>query len=471
MTEQVIDPARPILTIKDREFIIQGHRQTYAEPNSEALKLLESKIEDDGTPEAPPGDPKDTNLLPYKPLAVQDLQNFRRWCGPISGSKDNTEYTDAIGASILKVTDAYIRQICLFVNSHSPVRNRREDYPTMAYLPHDFWNPPTDPPTEAYIEERAEYIRTTARLPPQRITALTHLFIHITSSPKNLDVKPESALMVITPRAATIEYFDQMDHPDKHHRIGNIMNVISRVDPTCHGTWLELADWKCRAGQSGGQSEILDLPAERKRSSQIWVCTSALGQALGHDVGMLYPLKAMETMGFGSYDFLMWRQAMVIVIDLYRGYFSNVFGDPQYKPRVKIMFGHRMYKEGKTFPWVDNSRQRRNGSPWLHFSEKVYRRLLPRELAQWNGSNAWRNLDEEGLYHRATERMRHPNRKGRYYGAPKGTQLGEFGEKMKGTRARRLRMWLEDVDANEGKRIDRYHSPNDSVGWFVGSRM
>ncbi|KAF7877417.1 hypothetical protein EAF04_001094 [Stromatinia cepivora] len=471
MAEQVIDPAKPILSIKDRETILQGHRQTYAEPNSAALKVLDSNIEGIGTPAGPTDDQKDTNLLPFKPLTIQDLQNFRHWCGPIPDLPNSIEYTDTIGASILKVTDAYIRQICRFVNSHSPVRNRRDDYPTMAYLPHDFWNPPTDPPSEAYIEERAEYIRTTARLPPQRISALTHLFIHITPSPKNLKVKPESALMVITPRAATIEYFDQMDHPDKHRRIGDIMSVISRVDPTRHGTWLELADWKCRAGQSGGQLDILDLPTEKKRASQIWVCTNALGQAFGHDVQMFCPLKPLETAGLDEYDFLMWRKAMVIVIDLYRGYFSNVIGDPQYKPRVKRMFGHRIYREGEKKPWLDNPRQRREGSPWLHFSEKVYRRLLPRELAQWNASNVWRNLDEEGLYKKAIERMRHHTRDGRYDGAPQGAELGEFGEKMKGTRARKLRMWLEDTDINEGRRVNRYHNPDDSVGWNMGGRM
>ncbi|ESZ94399.1 hypothetical protein SBOR_5192 [Sclerotinia borealis F-4128] len=472
MAEQVIDPAKPILSIKDRETIIQGNAQTYAEPRGESLEIIRSNIRGRTGPHpaVPDEDPQDTNLLPFRPLTTANLDDFLDWCGPVQGINDQTEYSAGIGSSILRVTDAYLRQICLFVNSHSPVRNRRDDYPTMAYLPHDFWAPPTFPPSAEYLEDRAKFIRTTAGLPPPRLRALTHLFIHIASFPSTPDIKPDSALMVITPRAATIEYLDQLDSPGKHHIIGDILSVISRVDTDCSSTWLELGDWKARVGSSGG-AEVADRPPEKLRASQIYVCTNALAQAFGHDVNMYCGFRPMETTGFeNSFDFLMRRKAMVIAIDLYRGYFSNVIGDPQYKPRVKRIFGHHIHKEGPQKPWIDNARQARNGSPWLHFAERVYRRLLHREMAQWNAENKWRGLDEEQLYNKARMRMRNPTRAGRYEGAPEGKDLGGFGNAMKMTRIRNLRRWMEDKDCERG-RVDRYHPRSESVGWDVGGNI
>lgn len=465
MAEQVIDPAKTILTAKDREIIEQGHRQTYAYPDDEIEKMLLSYEE--FPPRQPDGDLRDTNLLPYKPLTYSDLVTFRQYCGPISGINDNHSYSPKIGTILLQVADAYLRQICLFVNSHSPTRNLRDDYPTMAYLPHDFWNPPTDPPEEAYIEDRATFIRTKARLPPQRLRALTHLFIHLTPYPNNLTIKPHSALMIITPRAATIEYFDQLDHPNKHYLIGDLMSVISRVDPDRTSTWLELADWKCRAGASKDIA-VTDRPEEKRRTSQVAVCTDALAQAFGHDINMFSPIGPGETTGFlNTYDFMMYRKATIIFKDLWRGYFSNVIDDVQYKPRVKRIFGHRPYKEGENSEHIDDPRQRRGDPPWVHFSEMVYRRLLPRELAQWNASNIWRGLNEEELQEKARMRMRDHTRAGRYNDMPKGSELGEFGKAMERKRERKLRQWLEDADCDGGKRVDRYHSKDDSVGWEV----
>ncbi|KAA8569874.1 hypothetical protein EYC84_002217 [Monilinia fructicola] len=467
MVEQVIDPAKPIMTFRDRQTILEGHAQTYARPDekdTELMEYLNSYMGPD--PEEPPGDLRDTNLLPFRPLTRTDLQRFMEWCGPLSSVGSDMEYSSKIGKSILKVTDAYIRQICLFVNSHSPVRNTRKDFATMAYLPHNFWDPPTNPPTEEYIEDRAEFIRTTARLPPSRLQALTHLFIHIVPSPSSTKVKPDSALMVITPRAATIEYFDQLDDTTRHFLIGDIMNVISRVDRDRHSTWLELGDWKCRAGASSGDLDTEYRPREKVRATQIHVCTTALGQAFGHDVNMFTGLVGGRYIdNRPAYDILNWRKAIVIAYDLHCGYFSNVIGDRHYKPRVKRMFGHRRHKEGDKKAWIDSARQRRNGSPWLHFSPQVYKRLLPRELAQWNAENIWRQLDEEELAELARERMEHPVRSGRYDQMPQGAELGEFGERMKWKRARVLRMWLEDRDVDGGRRVTRYHTPDESVGW------
>ncbi|QSZ32390.1 hypothetical protein DSL72_001964 [Monilinia vaccinii-corymbosi] len=468
MAEQIIDPAKPTMSSKDRETILQGHAQTYASPSEEDIETVIRKIERGWGPEPgrSDGDLRDTNLLPFRPVTRLDLRDFMSFCGPVSGMESKVEYSSQIGESILKVTDAYLRQICLFVNSHSPVRNARADYPTMAYLPHDFWEPPSDPPTEEYIEDRARFIRTTARLPPQRLENLTHLFIHITPRRSSTDIKPNSALIVITPRAATIEYLDQLDHPGKHQLIGDIMNVISRVDPDRHSTWLELADWKCRAGASGGRIEIMNRPADQLRGTQILVCTNALAQAFGHDVNMPCEVpRGAHDDDQSTYDLLMWRRAIVIALDLYRGYFSNVIGDPQYKPRVKRMYGHRPHKQGDTKAWIDCARQRRNGPPWLHFSPFVHERLLDRELAQWNAENIWRGLDEEQLEELARLRERNPARMGRYYNAPRGAELGEFGPKMKLERAKRLRMWLEDADLGEERRVSRYHHPDCCVGW------
>ncbi|TGO17655.1 hypothetical protein BPAE_0414g00010 [Botrytis paeoniae] len=475
MTEQVIDPAKPILTFKDEALIVQGHRQTYEQPDEIALEILQKALHDDrrGPPRAPSGDPRDTNLLPFQQLSLLDLQRFLWFCGPVNGPDDSVVYNERIGASILKVTDAYLRQICLFVNSHSPIRNRHDDYPTMAYLPHDFWAPPTNPPPEEYIEDRAKFIRTKARLPPQRLRALTHLFIHITPSPTHLAVKPDSALIVVTPRAATIEYFDYLDHPDKHYIIGDIMNVISRVDPDRDTTWLELADWKCRTGENLGADDVSDRPPARLRGSQIHVCTDALGQAFGHNVRLTYPMAVGELMNFYGkrYDFVNWRKAMIITIDLYLGCFSNVITDRQFKPRVKRIFGHRPYKEGENQPWIDNARQRRGGTRWLHFNNKVFRRFLSRELAQWNASNIWRGLDEMDLIEKARIREGHPNRLGRYDDMPTGAELGEFGKEMKGRRTRKLRRWLEDRDVDEGYRVTRYHKDTETIGWVIGKGL
>ncbi|KAM0304954.1 hypothetical protein ACHAO8_011320 [Botrytis cinerea] len=475
MAEQVIDPAKPILSFRDRELITQGHRQTYEQPDEISLGIIEKAIYDDrrGPPRVPGGDPKDTNLLPFQQLSLLDLQRFLAFCGPVSGPDDQTAYNENIGASILKVTDAYLRQICLFVNSHSPIRTGREDYPTAAYLPHDFWAPTTNPPTEEYIEDRAKFIRTKARLPPQRLRALTHLFIHITPFPTHLSMKPDSTLLVITPRAATIEYFDYLDHPDKHYIIGDIMNVISRVDPDRDSTWLELADWKSRTGENKGADQVRDRPPARLRGSQIHVCTDALGQALGHNVRLDYPMHLGETMNYygKEYDFVNWRKAMIITVDLYLGYFSNVITDRQFKPRIKRIFGHRPYKEEEKQPWIDNARQRRGGTRWLHFNNKVFRRLLPRELAQWNASNIWRGLGEVELIEKARIREGHPSRLHRYHDMPEGAELGEFGKEMKGRRARKLRRWLEDQDVDEGRRVTRYHTDLETIGWIIGGGM
>ncbi|KAF5868361.1 uncharacterized protein Bfra_007559 [Botrytis fragariae] len=458
MTEQVIDPAKPILTFKDEVLIVQGHRQTYEQPDEIAFEILEKALYDEGRgpPRAPSGDPKDTNLLSFQQLSLLDLQRFLSFCGPVNGPDESVVYNERTGASILRVTDAYLRQICLFINSHSPIRNTRDDYPTVAYLPHNFWAPPTNPPTEEYIEDRAKFIRTKARLPPQRLRALTHLFIHITPFPTNLAVKPDSALLVVTPRAATIEYFDYMDHPDKHYIIGDIMNVISRVDPDRDSTWLEFADWKCRTGENWGAYDVSDRPPVRLRGSQIHVCTDALGQAFGHNVRMDYPMAPGELMNFYGkvYDFVNWRKAMIIAIDLYLGYFSNVITDRQFKPRVKRIFGHRPYKEGDNQPWIDDTRQRRG--------------VLD---AQWNASNIWRGLDEMELIEKARIREGNPNRLGRYDDMPTGAELGEFGKEMKGRRTRRLRRWLEDRDADEGHRVTRYHKDTETIGWVIGGGL
>ncbi|KAI9642555.1 hypothetical protein NHQ30_009360 [Ciborinia camelliae] len=469
MEEQVIDPAKLTLSMKDRETILEGNAKTYAEPDQEGLKTLAAVSQVLAQPAVPKfkSDPQDTNLLPFQQLEPGDLTCFWGWCRPDERSVVNIPLpaTRGVSAAILKVTDAYLRQICLFVNSHSPERNGREDYPTMAYLPHDFWAPPTNPPTEEYIEDRATFIRTTAHLPPPRLRALTHLFIHIAPFASKLDRLQESALIVITPRAATIEYFDQHDNPDRHHLLADMMNVISRVDPDRHSTWLELADWKCRAGTSGGRAEALSRPPAKRRESQVYVCTNALAQAFGYDVNMECPADGVrqdpeyDTM----YDNIIDRKVMVIIIDLVRGYFSNVIHDRQYRPRIKRMFGHHTYEEGVDRPWMDNWRQKRNGPPWVHFSEQIYRRLLPRELAQWNGENKWRGLDEEALMEQARTKGRMSQRVGRYDGAPTGAELGEFGLNWRGRRARRLRSWLEDKDC-EGKRVDRYHPADQSLG-------
>jgi hypothetical protein len=332
----------------------------------------------------------------------------------------------------------------------------------MAYLPHDFWVPPTNPPTEEYIENRAEFIRVAAHLPPTRLKALTHLFIHLAPHASDPGRKQDSALIVITPRAATIEYLDLLDSNDKHHVLGDILNVISRVDLDRDSTWLELADWKCRVGAAGGELEASESPYGKKRSTQIYTCTNALGQAFGHDVDMRCVLQTFNISN--TYDIIMRRKAQIIALDLFRGYFSNVKGDPQYKPRVKRIFGHRIHEEGEERVWVDNHRQRRNGSPWLHFPEKIYRRFLLRELAQWNGENRWRGLSEEELYQKARVRMRDLNKRGRYRDAPMDTELGEFGKGQEGKRTRKLRRWLEDKDC-EGRRVDRYHKFDLSAGW------
>ncbi|KAB8298654.1 hypothetical protein EYC80_000832 [Monilinia laxa] len=467
MVEQIIDPAKPIMSFQDRETILEGHAQTYARPDerdTELMDYLNSYVGPD--PETPDGDLRDTNLLPFKPLTRVDLQQFMDWCGPFLGLDSDMEYSSRIGESVLKVTDAYLRQICLFVNSHSPVRNTRKDFATMAYLPHDFWDPPSNPPTEEYIEDRAEYIRTTARLSPSRLQALTHLFIHIIPSQSLIDVKPDSALIVITPRAATIEYFDQLDDTTKHYLIGDIMNVISRVDRDRQSTWLELGDWKCRAGASTGELNTAHRPPDKLRATQIHVCTTALAQAFGHDVNMFCGLAGGRYIdNRPAYDILNWRKAIVIAYDLHCGYFSNVIGDRHYKPRVKRMFGHRRHNEGDKKTWIDNARQRRNGSLWLHFSPQVYKRLLPRELAQWNAENIWRGLDEDELMELAKTRMEHPARRGRYVHMSQGAELGEFGSRMKWQRARVLRMWLEDRDVIGGRRVSRYHNSDVSVGW------
>lgn len=472
MAEQVIDPAKPIMSVRDKETITAGNVRTYALPTVEELQEIRLRIGPYPGGVAEPDDPLDTNLLPFKPISFASLSNFLEWCGNINGIQSREVYKPRIGQHILDVTDAYLRQICLFVNSHSPVRFRRDDYPTMAYLPHDFWDPPTNPPTEEYIEDRANFIRTKARLPPHRLRALTHLFIHITPEPSKLGVKPDSALIVITPRAATIEYFDQMDDPSKHYLMGDMMNVISRVNADRTDPWLELADWKCRAGSGSGRFEPPTRSWDRVRSSQVHVCADALAQAFGYDVDMdcTIPLAENRT-GMPGYDLLMWRKSMVIILDLYRGFFTNKIGERQYRPRVKRMFGHRRYEYNKEKPWSDHARQRRNGSPWLHFSEMVYRRLLPRELAQWNAENIYRGMTVEELEAKAIVRSRHPARLNRYEGMPEGAELGEFGGPMEIKRAQHLRAWLEDADCDGGNRVDRYHRHDQSVGWWKGGNI